>query len=417
MMTVSFINSAYQVLKNVVRRTPLEHNQEWSDKLGFDLWMKREDQQLTRSYKIRGAYYFISEVAAKNPDVKVVCASAGNHAQGLAWSCSKLRVHGTIFMPKTTPKQKLNRTAQLGGDWVKIILFGDSFDDAYSAALEYEKSTQAQFIHPFNHEKIISGQGTVGLEILEQFESATGKLPDVILVPIGGGGLSSGIITWCKEHSPQTIIIGVEPLGAAAMKLSLENGAISSLSSMDTFVDGAAVKTPGSINFEIIKNGIEKVITTAEGQICTTILEIYNDAAIVLEPAGALTLSALRDIKLELKGKSVVCILSGGNNDINRMAEIQERSLLYEGLKHYFIIRFAQRPGALRDFLDKILGPHDDITRFEYVKKTKREGAPALVGVEVHEAKDFIALQQRMDEAGVDYTLINEYPTLFELLV
>lgn len=420
MIESQHIYSVYRNLKTVVKRTPLEHHEEWSERYQCQLYLKREDQQLTRSYKIRGAFNCISQVLESHQGPhkpKVVCASAGNHAQGFAWSCAHLQVHGTIFMPKVTPKQKLERTRKLGGQWVEVQLFGDTFDQAYLAAREFENNHQAEFIHPFDDPRIIHGQGTVGLEILEQVEEAIHQGPDFLIVPIGGGGLSSGVITWFKEHSPQTKIIGVEPQGAPSMIASIEAGSVQTLPQVDTFVDGAAVQTPGQLTYEIISKNIDQVISVAEGKVCTAILEIYNDSAIVLEPAGALSIAALDQLQEIIRGKTVVSILSGGNNDINRMAEIQERSLLFEGLKHYFVLRFAQRAGALRDFLDNILGPHDDITRFEYVKKTKREGGPALVGVEVMSPEDFDAICQRMDEQGMDYTLLNDNPSLFELLV
>lgn len=422
MIDSNSIYTAYRNLKSVVKRTPLEFHQEWSDIYGCKLYYKREDQQLTRSYKIRGALNCITQVLESSSPEEVsqlhfVCASAGNHAQGFAWVCAHLKVKGTVFMPKVTPKQKLQRTLKLGGQWIKVELEGDTFDQAYQCARTFESSHGATFIHPFDDPRIIQGQGTVGLEILEQFEELTQGSPDVLLCPIGGGGLSAGIITWFKTHSPQTEIIGVEPEGAPAMLKSLQSGQLTSLDALDTFVDGAAVQTPGSLNFQIIKENISQIVTVPEGKVCTSILEIYNDSAIVLEPAGALTIAALDQLKNHLQGKTVVVVMSGGNNDINRMAEIQERSLLYEGLKHYFILEFAQRAGALRDFLDNILGPTDDITRFEYVKKTKREGGPALVGIEVQNSEDFELIKQRMVEKKMAFTLLNEDLRLFELLV
>lgn len=410
------IKKAYSEISNSVRKTPLEHHAEWSEKFHCKLFLKREDQQLTRSYKIRGALNCIQRFSKAGHD-NFVCASAGNHAQGFAWACAHLGVYGTIYMPKTTPQQKLKRTAKMGGDWITIQLTGDTFDEAYHAARQFEELHEAVFVHPFDDEKIIQGQGTVGLEIIDQLKSLHEGMPDILIVPVGGGGLLAGLLTWFKEHSPQTKVIGIEPSGAPSMKESLKVGSPTTLAKIDTFVDGAAVQTPGSKTFQIIHKSLDKMMTIPEGKVCTSILEIYNDSAIVLEPAGALSLAALYPLQEMIKGKTVVSILSGGNNDINRMAEIQERSLLHEGLKHYFILRFAQRAGALRDFLDHILGPTDDITRFEYVKKTKREGGPALVGIEVLRPEDFQTIQTKMDKKGMDYTLINDEPTLFELLV
>lgn len=410
---VADIVEAAKRLSGVALHTPLNKNEHLSQEYGCNLWLKREDLQLVRSYKLRGAYNFMSSQKSEDLEKGIVCASAGNHAQGVAYSCQALKIKGRIFMPSTTPKQKVSQVKFFGKEFVEVVLVGDTFDDSYSEAIKYCTENKLLFVHPFDDPKVIAGQGTVGLEILEDITDPI----DYIFVPVGGGGLAAGLCTYIKSKSPNTKIIGVEPLGAPAMKRSLEEGKVIVLDEIDKFVDGAAVKRVGELNFQICSEYLDDVQLVPEGKACSTIIKLYNEEAIVAEPAGALSISVLDYFRDEIKGKNVVCIVSGSNNDIDRMQEIKERSLLYEGLKHYFIIRFKQRAGALREFLDEVLGPNDDITYFEYTKKTNRENGPAMVGIEVKVKEDFNLLIDRMNFKNVDYTLINSDSNLFSFLI
>ncbi|QQR98382.1 MAG: threonine ammonia-lyase [Sphingobacteriales bacterium] len=408
------IEEASKVLENIVEKTPLQLNINLSELYQANIYLKREDLQKVRSYKIRGAYNFISKLNSKQRKNGVVCASAGNHAQGFALSCAILKIKGVVFMPQTTPKQKVNSVQRLGKEYIEIELYGDTYDDAKHAAQKYAQKEDKIFVPPFDDALIIEGQGTVGLEILEQLGK---KKLDYIFIPIGGGGLISGIITYFKKYSPKTKIIGVEPLGAPAMQQSLEQNKLVELKQIDNFVDGAAVKQVGHLTFEICKNNIDKMVLIPEGRICTQILKLYNRDAIVAEPAGTLAISALDFVDFELKGKNIVCIVSGGNNDIERMPEMKERSLIYEGLKHYFMIKFPQRSGALKQFVNKVLGPDDDITLFEYTKKNSKESGPALVGIELKNKEDYDGLLDRMRKYNIDFTTINNNPILFNFLI
>ncbi|NVK84516.1 MAG: threonine ammonia-lyase [Cytophagia bacterium] len=407
------IEKASERLRGVVQRTPLLSNLSFSEKYGANIQFKREDLQVVRSYKIRGAYNRISQLSATQKENGVVCASAGNHAQGVAYSCRMLEVNATIFMPAPTPKQKVDQVKFFGKNWVDVVLIGDTFDDAYHLAQEYCQKQKASFIHPFDDEQVIEGQGTVGLEILAD---ATEPI-DYLFLPVGGGGLSAGVSTVFRQLSPNTKIIGVEPEGAPAMLKSFEAGENVVLKDIDKFVDGAAVQAVGQKTFQICKQNLDRVITVPEGLVCTTILALYNREAIVVEPAGALSVAALNHFKEEIKGKNVVCVLSGSNNDISRTEEIRERSLLYEGLKHYFIVRFPQRAGALRDFLVEVLGPNDDIVHFEYTKKTAREKGPALIGIEHRNKEDFEPLLERMKTRNYQVEYLNEQPNLFGFIL
>lgn len=407
------IVQAKETLNEILTTTPLIHTLNLSERYGATVLLKREDLQQVRSYKIRGAYNKIRSLSPDELAKGVVCASAGNHAQGVAFSCNKLGIHGTIYMPATTPKQKRKQVKFFGRDNIDAVLVGDTFDEASAAAIKFAEETGRPFIHPFDDPKIIEGQATVGLEIIEQ---ATGPI-DYIFVPIGGGGLAAGIGAYIKELSPHTEVIGVEPTGAQSMRAALDKGGPVELESIDTFVDGAAVRKVGKLTAEICARTLADIIAVPEGKICTTMLELYNLNAIVAEPAGALSIAALDSYADKIKGKTVVCIVSGNNNDISRTEEIRERSLLYEGLKHYFVIRFPQRSGALLSFVREVLGPGDDITHFAYSKKTNREQGPAIVGIELAAREDFDGLVRRMEENGFLYEHINNDPTLFNLLV
>lgn len=407
------VMSAEHTLKEILEPTPLLHNRNLSQKFDANIALKREDLQMVRSYKIRGAYNKIRSLTTEQREKGIVCASAGNHAQGVALSCNKLGIVGKIFMPVTTPKQKINQVKMFGGEQIEVVLAGDTFDEANAAAEIACHEEDKTFIPPFNDPKIIEGQGTVGLEILQQSSSSI----DYIFVPIGGGGLASGIGAVYKQMSPHTKIIGVEPAGAASMKLSIERGEVTSLGEIDKFVDGAAVQRVGDITFDICRQVLDDIVVVPEGKVCSTILNLYNFDAIVVEPAGALSISALDYYAEQIKGKNVVCVVSGSNNDIVRMEDIKERSLLYEGLKHYFVVRFPQRAGALQDFVTNVLGPHDDITYFEYNKKTNRDKGPVLIGIELQNPDDFGGLTQRMLEHNIDYQYLNANPSLFEFLI
>lgn len=407
------IQQANQKLKSVVMHTPLARNLNLSEEYKASILLKREDLQMVRSYKIRGAYNKITSLSREDMKNGVVCASAGNHAQGVAYSCNRLGLKGTIFMPSPTPSQKVKQVKMFGKEHVQIILKGDTYDDAYKTAKEFCKENGSVFIHPFDDEKVIEGQATIALEILQD----TTQQIDYLFVPVGGGGLAAGVASIFKSLSPDTRIIGVEPEGAPAMKKSIEAGTILELTKIDKFVDGAAVQKVGELTFPICKELIDEIITVPEGKVCTTILRLYNEDAIVVEPAGALSITALDYFRSEIKGKHIVCIVSGSNNDITRTEEIKERSLLYEGLKHYFIVRFPQRAGALREFLNEVLGPEDDIAHFEYTKKNSRERGPAVIGIEVKQKEDYYTLLKKMDKKGIVYEYLNDNPNLFQFVV
>jgi threonine dehydratase len=412
-ITIENIKAAAERLKGVVVHSPLQKSLNLSSRYNSEIWLKREDLQIVRSYKIRGAYNLMKTLTEEQLKKGVVCASAGNHAQGVAYSCFTMGVKGTIFMPNTTPKQKVNQVKMFGKEMVEVVLIGDTYDDAYAESMKYSTMHNKVFVHPFEDPRTIEGQGTIGAEILEDFN---GKI-DYIFLPVGGGGLASGLSTFVKKFSPDTKIIGVEPAGAPAMRESLNQGKVVVLDNIDKFVDGAAVKKVGDLNFEICRELLDDVVLVPEGKVCTTILSLYNEQAIVVEPAGALSISALDYYAEQIKGKNVVCVVSGSNNDIGRMEEIKERSLMYEGLKHYFIVSFPQRAGALREFLDEVLGPNDDITRFEYTKKNIKDAGPALVGIELKHKEDYELLLERMKRKKVDFIELNKNPTLFSYIL
>jgi threonine dehydratase len=406
------VAGAAERLKNVVVRTPLALNQNLSRRYQCAVYLKREDLQVVRSYKIRGAYNMMSSLPQEVLKKGLVCASAGNHAQGFAYSCKKLNVKGVVFMPIITPKQKVDQTRMFGENFVEIRLVGDTFDDCAVAAKKFTAENEMVFIPPFEDLRIIEGQATVALEILEDLSDI-----DYLFVPVGGGGLASGVGTYFKTYSPKTRIIGLEPEGAPSMDEAFKQGHPVTLDKIDRFVDGAAVKRTGDLTFSICREMLNELDLVPEGRVCSTILRLYNEDAIVVEPAGALSIAGLEKRAEEIRGKKVVCIVSGSNNDIDRMPEIKERSLQYEGLKHYFLIRFAQRPGALKEFVNNVLGPSDDITRFEYMQKTDKESGPAVVGIELACRADYDALMENMKKYQINFTEINKNDTLFSLLV
>ena len=403
---------AAERLRHVVTKTPLQYNERLSRRYGCRVYLKREDLQVVRSYKIRGAYNMMVAMPREVRERGLVCASAGNHAQGFAYGCRLLRTKGVVFMPVITPRQKIGQTRMFGEEWVEIRLAGDTFDDCAEEARRFTEQMGMSFVPPFDDSRIIEGQGTVGMEILEELKDM-----DYLFLPVGGGGLSAGTGAYVKGHAPQTRIVGLEPEGAPSMSEAFKAGMPVRLEAIDPFVDGAAVRQVGDLTYSICSRVVDEMHLVPEGRVCSTILRLYNEEAIVVEPAGALAVAALDDFTGRIRGKTVVCVVSGSNNDIERMPEIRERSLQYEGLKHYFLVSFAQRPGALREFVNGILGPTDDITRFEYMQKTNKEAGPALVGVELQARSEYRSLVGRMDEAGIRYTEINKDDKLFGYLV
>lgn len=416
LVTEEDVEKAYEVLKAVVKHTPLEYDFYLSEKYHCNVYLKREDLQRVRSFKLRGAFYAISRLSAEQLEKGVVCASAGNHAQGVAYTCKRMTVPATIFMPTTTPQQKVSQVKFFGGSNVEVVLVGDTFDASATAAKEFAATHGQTFIPPFDDPDIIAGQGSLAVEMVKDLNKAH-EQADYVFAGIGGGGLISGVAKYLKAKSPITKIIGVEPDGAPSMTAALKQNQVVTLDKIDKFVDGAAVKEVGGLTFQHAKVLVDEVTTVSEGAVCSTILDMYTKQAIVAEPAGALSVAALEIYREEIKDKTVVCIVSGGNNDINRMQEIEERSLLHEGLKHYFIVNFSQRPGALKEFVNDVLGPHDDITKFEYTKKVNRGNGPVIIGVLLQDKNDYEGLLERVAAFDPSYIPINDNQTLYTLLV
>ncbi|MDE1870634.1 MAG: threonine ammonia-lyase IlvA [Candidatus Micrarchaeota archaeon] len=412
-ISVKSIDDAAARVNGVVSRIPLWFSERLSREYGAKIYLKREDLQEVRSYKIRGAYNLMSSLSPSQRKNGVVCASAGNHAQGVAFSAFHLKIKAVVFMPITTPLQKISRVNAFGGKWVETRLVGQNYDETYKVAKEYCNSVGATFAHPFDDYKIMSGQGTIAKEIYDEI----GPKADYIVCPIGGGGLISGVSTYMKAKSKRTRIIGAEPFGSPSMYESIRQGKPITLEKIDTFVDGAAVRSAGKKTFKIVNELVDNIFLAEEGKVCTTMIELYQNEGIVVEPAGALSISVLENMQGKLKGKTIVCILSGGNNDILRYPEVMERSLIHKGLKHYFIIEFAQKPGQLRNFVNSILGPTDDIARFEYIKKTSKETGPALVGIELIKKEDLEPLLARMDKIGITYMQITDNDLLYNYII
>ena len=411
--TVEAIDKASQVLDEILEPTPFQRNANLSDIYDAEVYLKREDLQMVRSYKIRGAYNKIRTIDPELMKNGIVCASAGNHAQGVAFSCSKLKIMGSIFMPVTTPRQKIEQVRMFGKEFIEIILTGDTFDAANSAAIEYAQDNNKTFIPPFDDPKVMEGQGTIGREIFNQSKEPL----DYIFVPIGGGGLASGLGAYISRMSPSTKIIGVEPGGAPCMKAAIENGGPIKLEHIDKFVDGAAVQLAGTHTYEVCRQVLDDIVVVPEGAVCTTIIHMYNKSAIGVEPAGALAVAALKFYKEKIKGKRVACVVSGSNNDITRMEEIREKSLLYEGLKHYFIVNVPQKSGAILSFIRDVIGPTDDLVHIQYIRKTNKNFGPALIGIELAAKEDFGPFMQRLKAHGISYEYINENNQLFEILI
>lgn len=416
LITKESVEQAYEVLKDAVSHTPLQYDRYLSEKYQANIYLKREDLQKVRSFKLRGAYYAIKNRPSAELANGVVCASAGNHAQGVAYTCNEIKVQAVIFMPTTTPAQKISQVSFFGGDYVEIKLVGDTFDASAQAAKDYAKENQMAFIDPFDDVDIIAGQGTLALEMMNDLADKN-LTADYVLAAIGGGGLISGVSTYVKSVSPDTKVIGVEPTGAPSMQAAFATGHPVRLPRIDKFVDGAAVQEVGKHTFEIAKLFVDRLISVDEGLVCSTILDLYSKQAIVAEPAGALSVAALKLLKDEIKGKTVICVISGGNNDINRMAEIEERALMYQGLINYFVVNFPQRPGALKEFVTEVLGPNDDITLFEYTKKVNRGTGPVVLGVLSKQKEDVPGLLVRIEQFDPNFLKLSEHPTLYTLLV
>ena len=411
--SIEGVQLAVSRLSKVIRKTPWEFNKRLSSLKNASVFFKREDLQQIRSFKIRGAYNKISSLSEEKRGVGIICASAGNHAQGFAFSCNKMQIEGVVYMPATTPQQKVSQVKMFGGKYIRVVLIGDTYDACQKYALKITKKEGKTFIHAFDDTEVIEGQATIALEILEQ----SSKPLDYIFVPVGGGGLISGIITVMSILSPETKIIGVEPQGAPSMHQSIISGKRVVLKKIDNFVDGAAVREIGKIPFKICKTQLDEIITVDEGKICQTILDLYNIEGIVAEPAGALAVAGLEKIAKDFEGKRIAILLCGGNNDILRMPEISERALLYASLKHYFMIDFPQRAGALKEFVTEILGPNDDITHFEFSKKSYRINAPAVVGIKLKKAEDFTLLVERMKIHNFKFDYLNDKQNLFQFLI
>lgn len=411
--TTADIEAAAKRLAPAVRRTLLEESPRLSGLLGLPVLLKREDIQVCRSYKVRGAYNLIATLSPEVRSQGVVCASAGNHAQGVAFSCAALGVHGRIYVPTTTPRQKRQRIVAIGGRWIELVVAGHTYDEASDAARAECAETGAPYAHPFDDPRTIAGQGTVAVELAEQHPGPLGT----VVVPIGGGGLAAGVARWLRARRPEVRIVGAEPAGAASMTAALAAKEPTTLHAVDTFVDGAAVARVGEHTYPIVRDLVDEVVTVPEGAICTEMLDLYQSEGIIAEPAGALASAAARQVGEDLAGGPVACIVSGGNNDVSRYAEIVERSLLHEGLRHYFLVTFPQEPGALRHFLDEVLTEGEDIVVFEYVKKNNRETGPALVGIELATLDLIEGLVNRMAKSPLQIEPVPPGSPLFTFLL
>ncbi|MBA8798677.1 threonine dehydratase [Rhizobium sp. RAS22] len=416
-MDKQLVEAARREVREIFPETPLQLNEHLSRRYGASIWLKREDLSPVRSYKIRGAFNFLRKAVAKAGKGKIfVCASAGNHAQGFAFACRHFGVHGVVFMPVTTPQQKIEKTRIFGGEFISIRLVGDIFDQCYAAARQHVQDNDGYMVPPFDHEDIIEGQATVAAEIMDQLPDGT--KPDIVVMPVGGGGLSAGLSGFLAGTVRKENFVFCEPEGAPSLKKSLERGEPVTLNKIDNFVDGAAVARIGDLNFKALKDfPADQVQLIPENAICVTIIEMLNLEGVVLEPAGALSIAALEKLGREkLEGKTVVAVVSGGNFDFERLPDVKERAMRYTGVKKYFILRLPQRPGALRDFLN-LLGPDDDIARFEYLKKSARNFGSILIGIETSAKENFAGLLERFEAAGLGYEDITENDILSNLII
>lgn len=411
-VTASDIDAATDRLRGIARQTPLILSSRLTVAAGAQVWLKREDLQPVRSYKIRGAYNLIAQLSDEERARGVICASAGNHGQGVAMACATLGVHARIHVPSTTPRQKRERMTSLGGAFVDLVVNGETYDDAYRLARLAAERDGLVMVPAFDDARTIAGQGTVAREIVEQL----GTAPDVVLVPVGGGGMVAGMLTWFAANHPETRVIGVEPSGAPCMQAAFDAGKPVVLRTIDTFVDGAAVRKAGELTYQIARHHDLDLLSVPEGRICVEMLDLYQIDGIIAEPAGALASAAIGDW-LPTPGQTVVAILSGGNNDVARYAEVIERALVYEARKHYFLVSFPQEPGALRRFLDDVLGPEDDITFFEYVKRSDRALGPALVGIELGTPEALPELMRRIRRSRIEVEPIDPESAMFRFLI
>lgn len=407
------IEEAAVVLEPVVTRTPLQFSPRLSQKFGANIYLKREDQQVVRSFKLRGAFYKMSLLSEDERQRGVVTASAGNHAQGVAFACAHLKVRGAIYMPVATPNQKIEKVRRFGGEYVTIELTGETYDEAAGSARAYAEQSGAVMIPPFDDMDVIAGQGTVAKEIVDE----VGDKIDTVVAAIGGGGLMSGLASYLKARNPAIRMVGVEPEGADSMRQSITAGRRLTLETIDTFVDGAAVQTVGERTFAIVSELVDTVLATSIGAVCSAMIDLYQDEGIITEPAGALPVAALDQIGATLQGKTVVVVVSGGNNDLLRYPEILEKSLIYKGLKHYFLVEFAQKPGQLKRLVNDVLGVDDDIVLFEYVKKTNREHGPALVGIELRRSEDLTGLLSRFKEHQIAFKRVSPDDLTYNFLI
>ena len=421
-LSPDLIAQASDILSEVVEKTPVMLSERLSGLIGAPVYLKREDMQKCRSFKVRGAYFRMSTLSEEERRRGVVCASAGNHEQGLAYACAQLKVRGTIYLPSNTPKQKRQRIETIGGDWVEQVIVDGTFDRANAQAQEAARHSGRTYVHPYDDPRTIAGQGTIAVELEEQVLSEAAA----VLVPVGGGGLLSGIATWIRSRFPDIKIYGVEPTGAASMAAAMEADQIVSLPTVDPFVDGTAVGRAGELPFSIVKELVDDILVVPEGAVCTEMLDLYHSDGVIAEPAGALASAAARmyfsdaEQRNELLGGkegAIVAVVSGGNNDMTRYAEIMERSLRHEGLRHYFLVTFPQQPGALRSFLEDVLGPGDDIVHFEYTKKNNRDSGPALVGIDLADREDITGLRARMEASPLHVEELRPDSEIYRLVI
>ena len=412
-VTAKDIDVAAGVLAKVATKTPLQKSERLSEEVGRPVYLKREDLQICRSFKVRGAYVRMAAMDEDERAAGVVCASAGNHAQGVAYACAHLGIQGTIFLPASTPRQKRKRIATIGGKWVEPVIVAGDFDEANRVAAAAAKDGGKVYVHPYDDPYTITGQGSIAVDLDSQLPEDT----DMILIPVGGGGLIAGMATWLKAHRPGIRIVGVESQGAASMKAALEAGNPVSLDRVDSFVDGTAVGRAGDLTFQIVRELVDDIVVVPEGAVCTEMLDLYHSEGVIAEPAGALASAAARNFLPQIPNGSVVCLVSGGNNDLSRYAEVTERSGRYEGLRHYFLVTFNQEPGALRSFLNDVLSDGEDIIYFQYTKKNNRDTGPALVGIELPDPSDIKGLRQRMAASPLQVQEIDPSSQIFKILV
>ncbi len=407
------IEVAAGVLAKVASKTPLQKSERLSSEVGRPVYLKREDLQICRSFKVRGAYVRMAAMDEDERKAGVVCASAGNHAQGVAYACSKLGIKGTIFLPASTPRQKRKRIATIGGKWVEPVIVVGDFDEANRVAAAAAKEGGKVYVHPYDDPYTIAGQGSIAVDLDSQLPADT----DMVLIPVGGGGLIAGMATWLKAHRPGIRIVGVESAGAASMKAALQAGNPVSLERVDSFVDGTAVGRAGDLTYQIVRELVDDIVVVPEGAVCTEMLDLYHSEGVIAEPAGALASAAARNFLPQIPNGSVVCLVSGGNNDLSRYAEVTERSGRYEGLRHYFLVTFNQEPGALRSFLNDVLSDGEDIIYFQYTKKNNRDTGPALVGIELPDSTDIKGLRRRMAASPLQVQEIDPSSQIFKILV